>query len=163
MANSRHKPQTGKRLQALVDQTIAVLAKLVRPLFQLIVFFCVALVVCSAWSIHEVLGWVAIVGAIFAITIVGGLQFLIHFGKVTISIHGEKRPLEMVTPVYMLLLFCGFFQILFWVIDHTNSIHEPRSVFILAVAGGVAYIRQQVSKEPSKLPVRASRRTSRKS
>jgi len=57
-----------------------------------------------------------------------------------------RRKLDNFFIANVFLIALGFLQTIFWVIDPGNNIHEPRSVFILAVAGSAAYFHQQYLK-----------------
>lgn len=120
---------------------IAIAAKIAGPLFALIMFFCVGLVINSGFEINRGLGFLTLAIVIVSYVIVG-LFNLLGRHNVEIIHKGEKKPIERLTPIYYWFLVLGFLQIFFWVIDSENSIHEPRSIFILAVAGIMAYVRR---------------------
>lgn len=106
--------------------------------------FSVFLVNSSAANIHEALGFISLFVTMITLLGLGYISLLIRNSKITVTTRsGGKRPLDSFTPIYLLLVFCGFIQTFFWVIDPENNIHEPRSVFIIAVAGTIAYLRHQ--------------------
>ena len=106
--------------------------------------FSVYLVNSSAATIHEILGVISLFVTMIALLGLGYISLLIRSSRITITTtSGGKRPLDSFTPIYLLLIFCGFIQTFFWVIDPENNVHEPRSVFIIAVAGAFAYFRHQ--------------------
>ncbi|MBL8121026.1 MAG: hypothetical protein JNJ78_26220, partial [Anaerolineae bacterium] len=76
----------------------------------------------------------------------GVVYLLVSMRKSPIIISSRfegKRRLDVFTPIYLILVLCAFVQTSFWVIDPDNNIHEPRSVFIIAVAAAFAYLRRQ--------------------
>lgn len=106
--------------------------------------FSVYLVNSSASSVHETVGVISLFITMIALFLLAYVVTLTRKSRITITTRsGGKRSLDSFTPIYLLLVFCGFIQTFFWVIDSENNIHEPRSVFIIAVAGAFAYFRHQ--------------------
>ena len=131
-------------LQGCITNFVPIAGAISALILVILTMFSLYLVNSSAFAIHEIAG---ILSLFFTMIFLFGLAYislLIRNSKITVKTRsGGKRPLDSFTPLYLLLVFCGFVQTLFWVIDPGNNIHEPRSVFIIAVAGAFAYFRHQ--------------------
>lgn len=131
-------------LQGCVLRLIAVAGPVSAFILVILTIFSIYLVNSLAFAIHEMAGIVSLFITMIAMFGLGYISFLIKSSKITVTTRsGGKRPLDAFTPIYLLLVFCGFIQTSFWVIDPENNIHEPRSVFIIAVVGTFAYFRHQ--------------------
>lgn len=130
-------------LQKLVTGGLILLGRASALMLLLLTAFSLFLVVTSAFTMHEVLGVVSLLGAIGAWTLMEYVYRLNRVAPIIITNRGRRRQLDNYTFPHLLLIGCGFIQTLFWVIDPDNSIHEPRSVFIIAVAGVYAYFRSE--------------------
>jgi hypothetical protein len=137
-------------LQPFVRPFISIVALITTLTLISLIFISVGLTVLSAIAINQTFG--RIMGLIVAIILmlIGYLTFPTKVPRITISDGTESRPLNIFTVCQFLLIACGFLQTFFWVIDYSNGIHEPRSVFILAVAGATAYFRDEIQKALSR-------------
>jgi hypothetical protein len=131
-------------LQGYITNFIPIAGKMGTFILVALTMFSVYLVNSSAATIHEFLGVVSLFVTMIALLGLGYISLLIRRSRITVTTRSSgKRPLDSFTPIYLLLVFCGFIQTFFWVIDPEDNIHEPRSVFIIAVAGAFAYFRHQ--------------------
>jgi hypothetical protein len=101
------------------------------------------LVATSAFMIHQVLGYISLIGSILVVSVSLYMWYLARLSMITIRREGEWLLLDSYVPIYFFFLICGFTQTLFWVMDSQTSTHEPRSVFIIGIGAAIAYMRQQ--------------------
>lgn len=106
---------------------------------------CLYLVLHSAFSINHTIGVITLIVVAIAY-IIAGLLSSSRFARFGYKMGSEHKLVTPALATSMLLFLCGFLQTLYWVIDYTNPMHEPRSVLILAVAGFIEYARQQYEK-----------------
>jgi uncharacterized membrane protein YciS (DUF1049 family) len=146
---SETTPETPHRIQQLITRTLPPLGALIGLATSLLAIFSLVLVVASAFEISQLLGVVTLVGVISAYVIAALLSDSPK-RRITYKLGNEVKPVSQATSAYILLVVCGFIQTLFWVHYPANPIHEPRSVFILAVAGFIEYYRRQYEKSQAK-------------
>jgi hypothetical protein len=130
-------------LQSFVEQLISATGKIIAFTLLGLMILSIALVVSSAFALHAAVGAATLFLVGFAALLIGYIYSLGRKSPLIIVRNGQKTILDSFTPIYLLLILCGFVQILFWVLDPCSPNHEPRSVFIIAVAGAFAYFRQQ--------------------
>ncbi|MCA9884298.1 MAG: hypothetical protein KC708_15050 [Anaerolineae bacterium] len=116
----------------------------------------IALMILTAFSFYlivnsaEAIGQpVDIITSIILLIMIISVLIIFYLNKksgITYLVQNTSHTLDNFLILNVLLLLLGFIQTFFWVIDYDENMHEPRSVFILAVAGSFAYMRQQYLK-----------------
>ncbi|MDX2077352.1 MAG: hypothetical protein SFZ02_13045 [bacterium] len=148
MNNNPNTDLTTHPTQGSINRIQAIVGTITAFILSLLTFLSLFLVYSSAVAISEIWGVISLFFATIVMFMLAYLSYLIKNLKIMIpTASGSKRPLDSftLTLLHLLLILCGFVQTFFWVIDPENAIHEPRSVFILAIAGIFAYLRYQYS------------------
>ncbi len=106
-----------------------------------ILYFCI--VMFCAWMVADSIGkWLNLSSfTVLFILIVILIALYIYFR----IIFASKLPVEKVTERYfnlqIMVAILAFIQSAIWVLQPENPNHEPRSVFLIAVSGLLAYMR----------------------
>lgn len=100
-------------------------------------------------STKEVVGVVnhifALQAIVFVLALLSITTLLI---RIKISKLGSTRMPDASFMFNRILLgVLGFFQTVLWVIDHDNSIHEPRAVLILGLSGAITILLNESRKK----------------
>lgn len=143
MTTNGPKTTNAHPLQPIVNVSVAVIARLLGPCLFLLTLASGLLIIDSANRISPELG-----GAVTALAAFGLFVALavisVNSSAGVFLIHGSLRHrLEPWTPLEVYAVVCGFVQTAMWVADPSKEIHEPRSVFIIAVAGALAFYQHQ--------------------
>jgi hypothetical protein len=104
--------------------------------------FSIFLVINSAYTIGGIIYLLSLIGGLIVLSVQNYLLKFIRKNRLLI----QGRKVDNLTLMLIPLLICGFVQTFFWVIDPTSPIHEPRSVFILATAGILSFVRSQTDR-----------------
>ena len=105
-----------------------------------ITFFSIFLVINSAYTIGGFVYFMTLVGSL---ALFGVQSYLLRFIKNDRLLVRGKKVDQLILWIIPLLIY-GFVETFFWVIDLSSPIHEPRSVFILATAGILGFVRSQI-------------------
>jgi uncharacterized membrane protein len=134
-------------LQGCVTRIIPLVGIITALILNLLIIISIYLMVDSAFVVNENLGGMVSFITLIYCSILGYVYFLTEKSGMIIIVSSGNVKLDKFTPIYLTLIFCGFIQIIFWVIDSGNNIHEPRSVFIIACGAIIAYFRQKVTEQ----------------
>lgn len=127
-------------LQQIINRSAPFVGFFVTLFILSITAFSIFLVINSAYTIGGFVYFITLVGSL---ALFGLQSYLLRFIKNNrLLVRGKK--VDQLTLWIIPLLIYGFVQTFFWVIDSSSSIHEPRSVFILATAGILGFVRSQI-------------------
>ena len=147
----RNSSELVKAVEGCLPSLFARIGIVLALIITFLILGCIGLVVSSASTINPVLA------SVTAIVLVSGCLLSIFIsnpkGKFRFNYLEQgttAKPIMWYMPISILLFIAGFIQTMFWVYAPDNPIHEPRSVFILAVAGFIEYYRRQYEKTQAK-------------
>ena len=141
--------QTIHPLQKIIHNSLGFVGAFIAFCLNVLIILSAILLVNSAGYLGQVTQIVALIFVIIACAIVGYIYFLNRSQGIVIINSNKSSRLDNFLPTQIFIVFFGFVQTIFWVAQPENPIHEPRSVFIIAVAGALAYFRSQYLRSSS--------------
>src|SRR5687768_4432976 len=84
------------------------------------------LLIDSAGKISEAVAIVTAIALLLAYLALAYVSTKTKQSAIKITHLGTTNPLDSLTPLYFFVLACGFIQTLFWVLQPSDSNHEPR-------------------------------------
>jgi glucan phosphoethanolaminetransferase (alkaline phosphatase superfamily) len=133
-----NQPQTHPKKES-VNQAFGCLG--IGIAFTLNIFSCVSafFLIASGFEFSRDAGILVFLLVVVSYIIVYRIHQLIKNPGITILVYSEKRSLDNIYPVYLLLILFVFIQSLFWVADPSSENHEPRTYFMTLVSGALIY------------------------
>lgn len=138
--SEQNNPTIEHPLQKFVNRSAPFVGFFAALFILSITFFSIFLVINSAYTIG---GFVYLTTLIGSLALFGLQSYLLRFIKNNRLLVRGKKVDQLILWIIPLLIY-GFVETFFWVIDSSSPIHEPRSVFILATAGILGFVRSQI-------------------
>lgn len=102
--------------------------------FLFTIFFCAILVLNSSKYVSVESGYICVI-----LMLLGMVIYRIALGDTKRS--DSSKTLNRIFSAQLALGIMAFIQIIFWMIDYQNPIHEPRSVFLVTLSAFFAYFK----------------------
>jgi len=139
-ANEQPSTDVVHPIQAFINRSAPFVGFFAALFILSITLFSIFLVINSAYTIGGFIYFTTLAGSL---ALFGLQSYLLRFIKNNRLLVRGKKVDQLILWIIPLLIY-GFVETSFWVIDSSSPIHEPRSVFILATAGILGFVRSQI-------------------